>query len=69
MKNKKKTVFGSLTLEDLANPHRKTPYAQRLHDAGVIDLRDNHTVTTLPNGKIKVVPINCDKKFPNQKVG
>jgi hypothetical protein len=68
MKQKKRQGFGSLTREDLANPHRNVSYAQRLHDAGVTDLRDNHTIMRLPNGKIKCVPIDPDKKFPDPRL-
>lgn len=52
-----------LSREDLANPHRHIPHEERLKMSGAIDLRDNHTIIHLPNGKIRVVPIDPSKKY------
>ncbi len=57
-----------LSREDLSNPHRNTPHDQLLFEGGVTDLRDNHIVEHLPNGKIRVVAIDPNKKFPDPRL-
>lgn len=60
---KKKITYQPLNREDISNPFRHIPYEERLKQSDVIDLRDNHTIEELPNGRIKVVPIDSNKKF------
>jgi hypothetical protein len=49
--------------EDLSNPFRNRNELDLLIEGQVIDLRDNHIVEELPNGYIRVVPIDPNKKF------
>lgn len=58
-----------LSREDLSNPFRNMPLDQLLFEGNVTDLRDNHVVEHLPNGKIRVVAIDPNKKFPDPRLG
>lgn len=49
--------------EDLSNPFRHIPYEDRLKASGAIDLRNNHTIIHYPDGKIRIVPIDPNKKY------
>ena len=60
---KLKVTHNRCDMEDMSNPHRKSDYEKRLSEAGVVDLRDNHTIKTLENGRIIVEPIDENKKY------
>jgi hypothetical protein len=51
------------TREDISNPHHELSHQDLLHAAGVVDLRDNHTIEKLPNGRIAVHPIDQNKRY------
>ncbi len=54
---------GRVTREDIANPYHDIPDDELLKRAKVVDLRDNHTVEHLPNGRIMVHPIDLTKIY------
>lgn len=57
-------VTGSpISREDIVSPHRSKDYYERLEEAGIVDLRGNSKIVKLTNGRIKVVPIDPNKKF------
>ena len=51
------------TREDMANPFRHIPHSELLKLAKVGDLRDNYRVIELPNGYIRVEPIDPTKVY------
>jgi hypothetical protein len=44
-------------------PWINTPMIDRLRAAGAVDLRNNHIVTDLGNGYIRITAINPNKKY------
>lgn len=58
-----RATHAPLFREDISNPWRHIPDAELLHLAGVIDLRDNHWIEELPNGRIKIHPIDESKRY------
>ena len=51
------------TRAEISDPYINIPISERLKLAKVVDLRDNHTIEHLPNGMIKVIPIDKTKTY------
>lgn len=60
---KNKATHNPKSRKDISNPYRHIPYKELLKKAGAIDLRDNHIIEELPNGRIVIKPIDKTKKY------
>ena len=50
------------SMEELCNSVNSKEYQSRLSKSGSIDLRDNHIIEELPDGKIRIRPIDKNKR-------
>lgn len=49
--------------ERLVNPHVDTSFEVQLQSAKIIDLRDNHVVTEMESGYIRIDPKDASRKY------
>jgi hypothetical protein len=64
MKSQKQKIKTNITTRyQLANPWIGIPLEQRLIEAEVINLEDNHIITDLGNGYCTIEPIDRTKVF------
>jgi hypothetical protein len=60
---KGKATHNPKSREDISNPNRKLSDEELLRKGEVVDLRDNHTIEILPNGRMVIKPIDKNKKY------
>lgn len=53
--------LNQMTRKKIANPFADTPMLERLHNANSIDLRNNYIEEPLPNGYVRIIPIDSSK--------